>query len=141
MIATHVPRINRVLFVVSIVCLITTLAATVFVAARNSKNESPADRSATSTPVDATVKARIAERFGSLPLSFEANEGQVDRAVKFLSRGAGYDLFLTGDEAVLLLRKPRAAEKDPRRTASDLPAREGSVLRLKMLGAPGNFSS
>ena len=53
------------------------------------------------------MKARIAERFGSLPLSFEANEGQVDRAVKFLSRGAGYDLFLTGDEAVLLLRKPR----------------------------------
>ena len=45
MIATHVPRINRDLFVVSIVCLITTLAATVFVAALNSKNESPADRS------------------------------------------------------------------------------------------------
>ena len=135
MIGTYFPRINRVLFVVSIVCLITTLAATVFVAARGGKGESPADRSATSTPVDAAVKARIAERFGSLPLSFEANEGQVDRAVKFLSRGAGYDLFLTGDEAVLLLRKPRAAEKDPRRSASDLPVREGSVLRLKMLGA------
>ena len=135
MIATQFPRINRVLFVVSIVCLITTLAATVFVAARGGKDESPEDLFATSRPVDAAVKARIAERFGSLPLSFEANEGQVDRTVKFLSRGAGYDLFLTGDEAVLLLRKPRAAEKDPRRTASDVPVREGSVLRLKMLGA------
>ncbi len=135
MIATHFPRFNRGLFVVSIVCLITTLAATIFVAARDGRDESRADRSTTSQPVDAAVKAKIAERFGSLPLSFEANEGQVDRAVKFLSRGAGYDLFLTGDEAVLLLRKPRAAEKDPRRTASDVPVREGSVLRLKMLGA------
>lgn len=95
MIATPFPRINRVLFVVSIVCLITTLAATVFVATRGGRDESPADRSATSTSPDAAVKARIAERFGSLPLSFEANEGQVDRAVKFLSRGAGYDLFGT----------------------------------------------
>jgi hypothetical protein len=40
-----------------------------------------------------------------LPLSFEANQGQTDARVKFLSRGPGYTLFLTGDEAVLGLRK------------------------------------
>jgi uncharacterized protein DUF1905 len=39
-----------------------------------------------------------------LPLSFEANQGQTNTRVKFLSRGAGYTLFLTGDEAVLKLR-------------------------------------
>lgn len=33
----------------------------------------------------------------SLPLSFEANRGQTDPAVKFLSRGDGYALFLTRD--------------------------------------------
>ncbi len=58
--------------------------------------------------VDAVVKAKIAERFGRLPLSFERNEGQVDPAVKFLSHGPGYDLFLTANEAVLSLRKPRS---------------------------------
>jgi hypothetical protein len=40
-----------------------------------------------------------------MPLSFEANAGQTDERVKFLSHGAGYTLFLTGDEAVLALKK------------------------------------
>jgi hypothetical protein len=40
-----------------------------------------------------------------MPLSFEANAGQTDSRVKFLSRGPGYTLFLTGDEAVLALKK------------------------------------
>jgi hypothetical protein len=36
----------------------------------------------------------------NLPLIFEANTGQTDPAVKFLSRGSGYTLFLTPTEAV-----------------------------------------
>ena len=46
----------------------------------------------------------LIESYGRLPLSFEANRGQSDPQVKFLSRGNGYTLFLTGDEAVLSLR-------------------------------------
>jgi hypothetical protein len=34
-------------------------------------------------------------------LSFEANQGQTDKRVRFLSHGRGYGLFLTADEAVL----------------------------------------
>jgi hypothetical protein len=49
---------------------------------------------------------RLVESYGKLPLSFEANQGQTDSQVKFLSRGRGYTLFLTGDEAVLALPKP-----------------------------------
>jgi hypothetical protein len=45
------------------------------------------------------------ENLGRLPLSFERNDGQADREVKFLSHGRGYTLFLTGDEAVLKLEK------------------------------------
>ncbi|MGH9939524.1 MAG: hypothetical protein ACREAM_25060, partial [Blastocatellia bacterium] len=44
------------------------------------------------------------EIYGRLPLSFEANHGQADAPVRFLSRGAGYNLFLTATEAVLGLR-------------------------------------
>ncbi len=51
---------------------------------------------------------QIVETYGKLPLSFEANQGQTDRQAKFLSRGSGYALFLTGNEAVLSLRKPEA---------------------------------
>ena len=43
----------------------------------------------------------VAERYGKLPLGFEVNRGQTDSRVKFLSRGRGYTLFLTSNEAVL----------------------------------------
>src|SRR5215472_11007382 len=69
-------------------------------------------------------KARIAQAYGTLPLSFEANLGQADKRVKFISRGGRYSLFLTADEAVLALRKSSAGE---------VPAQ--SVLRMKLLHA------
>ena len=53
-----------------------------------------------------------AARFSRLPLSFEANQGQTDPAVKFLARGAGYTLFLTSREALLAFRgKPHARSR------------------------------
>jgi photosystem II stability/assembly factor-like uncharacterized protein len=133
---TPFSRTNRALLLLSIVCLITTVAATVFVAARSASDEPAETRPADSTPADASVKAKVAERFGRLPLSFERNEGQVDPLVKFLSHGPGYDLFLTGTEAVLSLQKPRPFEKDFRKVpATNAEVREISVLRLKMIGA------
>ena len=45
---------------------------------------------------DAATRVRLAESYGKLPLSFEANQGQTDSQVKFLARGRGYTLFLTG---------------------------------------------
>ncbi|HEX5715143.1 MAG TPA: IPTL-CTERM sorting domain-containing protein [Thermoanaerobaculia bacterium] len=56
--------------------------------------------------------------YGRLPLSFEANQGQVDSAVRFLSRGEGYTLFLTSTEAVLSLR---GAQRD-------------SIVRMRLVG-------
>ena len=50
------------------------------------------------------VQARLAEAYGRLPLSFELNDGQAERKVRFLSRGPGYTLFLTPSEAVFSLR-------------------------------------
>jgi hypothetical protein len=47
------------------------------------------------------TKTEVSQTYGKLPLGFEANRGQVDRQVKFLSRGNGYALFLTSTEAVL----------------------------------------
>ena len=78
------------------------------------------------TATNLSTKATVADRFGRLPLSFEINQGQTAQAAKFLSRGPGYDLFLTANEAVLTLRKPQSP---------DAKVREGSVLRLKMIGA------
>ena len=44
----------------------------------------------------------------ALPLSFEANQGQVNPQVKYLARGEGYTLFLTSDAMVLGLRSAKA---------------------------------
>src|SRR6266699_6121301 len=43
----------------------------------------------------------------ALSLRFEANLGQTDRPVKFLSRGSGFGLFLTNQGAVLRLAQPK----------------------------------
>jgi hypothetical protein len=50
--------------------------------------------------------AELAVQYGKLPMGFEANQGQTDPQVRFLSRGNGYSLFLTDREAVLALSKP-----------------------------------
>ena len=55
-------------------------------------------------PQPGLAEPRIVANYGKLPLSFEANHGQADPQVKFLSRGQGYSLFLTSTEAVLQLR-------------------------------------
>jgi hypothetical protein len=50
-------------------------------------------------------KPNVQNDYARLPLSFEANEGQTDGRVRFLARGRGYGVFLTGDEVVVTLRK------------------------------------
>lgn len=60
-----------------------------------------------------------------MPIRFEANDGQTDSKVKFLSRGGGYGLFLTQSEAVLTLRRESA------RDGADAQ----STVRMKLIGA------
>ncbi len=51
---------------------------------------------------------RLLERYGDVPLAFERNRGQLPAGVRFSSRGPGYALFLTAEEAVLELDGSRA---------------------------------
>ncbi len=50
-----------------------------------------------------TSPPAVAADYGKLPLSFVENRGQADPAVRFMSRGPGYSLFLTAAETVLTL--------------------------------------
>jgi len=108
---------------------------------------------------DSVDKARLVENFAKAPMSFEENQGQSDGRVKFLSRGLGYTLFLTSNEAILALQNPasgavtpkpeaeqRTEMRDPlglgvldrqptsssRRTPA---ARHEGVLRMQLVGA------
>jgi len=44
------------------------------------------------------------DAYGKLPLSFEANRGQADGQIMFLSRGSSHSLFLTATEAIFRMR-------------------------------------
>ncbi|HEX3085647.1 MAG TPA: hypothetical protein VHP99_14040, partial [Pyrinomonadaceae bacterium] len=80
--------------------------------------------------------ATIARNYGELPLSFERNDGQFDAEAKFISRGAGYELFLTRTGAVLSLRQAESRGTDGAATSRP-PA---SVLNLQMLNASPNVT-
>jgi hypothetical protein len=75
--------------------------------------------------------------YGHLPLSFEANQGQTDGQVKFLSRGKGYNLFLTATEAVLALTsQERALEKGiEAKDSSTSKDTKQVVLEMSLVGA------
>jgi len=92
-----------------------------------------------SQPNSATP-ARVAESYGKLPLSFEANRGQVNEQVKFLCRGQGFTLFLTPTEAALLMetRTWRSGAGDAKSQGSSIKQASRQVLRLKLVGANPN---
>ncbi len=85
-------------------------------------------------------QSRAAGAYGKLPLGFEANQGQTDSRVRFLSHGKGYSLFLTPNEAVLALQKGRT-QKPERNAKGPQPASEGgkfaapAVLRMHLRGS------
>src|SRR5262249_39076737 len=95
--------------------------------------------------------SQVATALARLPMSFEANRGQLDARVDFLARGHGYALWLTPGEATLALRGQRGeqphapAAEQPRRLEPPRPgeaatdpaglADPAAVLRMKLVGA------
>ena len=79
-------------------------------------------------------QTHAAETFRKAPISFEANEGQADRSVKFLARGAGYQLHLTSTQAVLSLNK-EAGGKDFRSRQNSRRSSVRDVVRMTLLQA------
>jgi hypothetical protein len=99
--------------------------------------EAPAPPTAGGSPLEpvGATPSRAATRYATLPLRFEANAGQSDPQVKFLSRGSGHTLFLTPTEAVLRVPAgPAAAAPSPRLRASRdrLTATEGATTAIRM---------
>jgi hypothetical protein len=68
---------------------------------------------------DRCLPSGSAGALSQLPLTFEANQGQADAAVRYLAHGSGYNLALTDSGATLALR--HGAQQD--------------LLRLQFVGA------
>ena len=53
--------------------------------------------------------ARVRASMETLPLAFEANQGQTDPQVKYMARGNGYTVFLTANDTVFALHSSSQA--------------------------------
>lgn len=69
----------------------------------------------------------ILANYFEAPISFEPNQGQADESVKFMARGAGYNLLLTAKNAVFSFRP--VGERDGM-TSTEMP-----VLAMSFPGA------
>lgn len=75
------------------------------------------------TPSNVTTAASELEQ--TWPLMFEQNIGQANPEARFISRGTGDQVFLTSNEAVVVLDHGPATD----------PSRESAVLRFQFIGS------
>jgi hypothetical protein len=87
-------------------------------------------------------RAEIVNTYNKLPMIFEVNQGQVDKQIRFLSRGNGYTIFLAPNETILALRKPVDPEDHggmslvPVYTSKKQSmAIEQAILHMKLVGS------
>ncbi len=87
----------------------------------------------------ASTRSRLDDAYGKLPLMFEANAGQTDPQVRFISRGQGYSLFVTATGAVMTLSGPADRQSGHDEGETKVASRDGSppstVLRMEVAGA------
>jgi photosystem II stability/assembly factor-like uncharacterized protein len=100
-----------------------------------------ADTTATPELADKATRERVSEAYGNLPISFEANQGQFDSRVKFVSRGNGCTMFLTANEAVFQLRVGTETNKRDSHLIETgnlnpaIPDSQLAILKMKLVGA------
>ncbi len=120
--------IFKLLAVLSVCALLSTMAVSQTSKLTSTQSTAPGGKSATHG---------LLQAYGRLPLSFEFNEGQTNPQVKFLSRGAGYELFLTSTEAVVVMGKSAEAKHGGtpvEKSKKPLPS-QLAVLRMQLAGS------
>jgi len=92
-------------------------------------------------PIAATMPVRdfsssaVRASFAEMPLAFERNQGQTDSRVRFLSRGSGYTLFLTGKSAVIEVQVPISSHQNAHAANS---AVTGKTVTMSLANANSN---
>jgi hypothetical protein len=82
----------------------------------------------------AQVRPEHVATHASLPLFFEANQGQADPGIRFLSHVEGYTFLLTPSETVLVEEKTQPSHRRQNSFENSLYA-PPAVLRMKLVGA------
>ncbi|HEY0429831.1 MAG TPA: SBBP repeat-containing protein [Pyrinomonadaceae bacterium] len=114
---------ENVKFFGALVVLTGLLASLVFPFEIKTQAAAIQTESETQTVSDSSQK--IDAGYGRMPLLFEMNKGQIDKEAKFVSRGAGYTLYLAKTEAVFQLQTAKLKSKS-------------DVLKMRFAGANKN---
>jgi Beta-propeller repeat len=94
-------------------------------------------------PVATKENSGWAKAYGRLPMSFEENQGQTAREVRYVAHGGRYELFLTPQEAVMALRPTTHLDFSPRHRSAYLralreqrrAAQTTTAIRMRLEGA------
>lgn len=123
------------------ITLVGLAVATIGVFQGRAYDRTASPQSSFTAPNQSLGKSKTLALIGQLPLSFEPNSGQVDRRVKFLSRGPGYNVFLTETGAVLAIKSSAHRTQTAAAPVGEIarthpqPPISNSVLRMQLAGA------
>ena len=82
---------------------------------------------------DRPSSTKVAGYLGALPLAFEPNQGQSSDGVKYVARGARYNVFFTSRETVLVLGGSSHVKRAERPAADPV-----DILLMRLAGANAN---
>ncbi|MBL8190993.1 MAG: SBBP repeat-containing protein, partial [Acidobacteria bacterium] len=117
---------NRpVIGVISVGLLIVLSAALFFYSGKS------AQASFNSASSSQEQQEKMKQAFNQLPMNFELNQGQVNDEVKYLSRGHGYQVFLTDSEAVLVLQNADCGDCEGKTSGSQPQTPNALRFRLQ----------
>ncbi len=94
----------------------------------------------TAPPPPPAVVSSLKSAYGHLPMYFEPNDGQFDPKVRYVARGAGTTLALTGTDVLMLLSRSQRPHADPRGPEAPLKTpeprdMERTMVRMRLVGA------
>src|SRR5947209_5501666 len=106
------PRYCRRYIIPSISLCLTLAGVTVFLLYGLNRSHAKSINTLTSRVGEKSKKTQeqASSEYGKLPLSFIENQGQTNERVKFISRGKGYNLFLSPTDILLTLTKSQASQ-------------------------------
>ncbi len=106
--SSHAFKCNvRIYFAIAFLSIVCAIAIGMSSNSETTFRELPTPRKVKARPETLPVASgRMGQSFQRVPIHFEAYAGQADEQVKFVSRGRGYSMFLTGTELILALRAP-----------------------------------
>jgi hypothetical protein len=117
--------VAKLVSMAAVICCV--VLGTVFVGAGKRGNTSnagslSAEAKRATKPIAVKDKSAWVEAYGRLPMSFEENQGQTAREVRFVAHGGRYELFLTPQEAVMALRPNKHLDFSPQHRSAYLRA-------------------